>query len=396
MKKLNTMEKAMKLHENLNGIIEISSKVPLENKADLAVVYSPGVSGICKKIYEDTNNAFDYTIKGDTIAIITNGTAVLGLGDLGPEAGLPVIEAKALLLKKFGGVNAFPICINSKDKDEIVNTIELISPGFGGIHLEDIKSPECFYIEEKLKKSLNIPVYHDDQHGTAVAVLAGLYNAAKLVNKKFENLKILVNGAGASGIATARLLIAAGVKDIVLNDIYGAIVEGDDKNNDPQKEIAKITNRNFQKGKIEELIKGKDVFIGLSVKDVLTKEMVQKMNKDSIVFALANPCPEIMPDEAKAGGARIMATGRPDFPNQINNLLVFPGIFKGALELRVSEINDEMKFEAGKAIAALVSDKELTEDYIIPDCFDKRVSDAVADAVKRVALKNKLARVVNG
>lgn len=396
MKKLNMMQKSMKLHGNLNGILEISGKVPLENKADLAVVYTPGVASICKKIYEDTDNAFDYTIKGNTIAIISNGTAVLGLGDLGSEAVLPVIEAKALLLKKFGGVNAFPICINSKDKDEIVNTIELISPGFGGIHLEDIKSPECFYIEEKLKKSLNIPVYHDDQHGTAVAVLAGLYNSAKLVNKKFQDLKILVNGAGASGIATARLLIEAGVKDLVLCDIYGAIVEGDNKINDPQKEIAKITNRNFQKGKIEELIRGKDVFIGLSVKDVLTKEMVKKMNKDSIVFALANPSPEIMPDEAKAAGARIIATGRPDFPNQLNNLLVFPGIFKGALEFRVSEISDEMILEAAKAIAGLVSGKELKEDYIIPDCFDKRVSDAVANAVKRVAIKSNLANVVNG
>lgn len=394
MGKVNVIEEALKLHKNSRGMLQVSAKAPLENKDDLAIVYTPGVSGICKEICKDTNKAYDYTIKGTTIAIITNGTAVLGLGNTGPEAGLPVIEGKALLLKKFGNVNAFPICINSTDKDEIVNTIKMISPGFGGIHLEDIKAPECFYIEDKLKKDLDIPVYHDDQHGTAIAVLAGLYNASKVINKKVEELNILINGAGASGIATAKLLLKAGVKNIVLSDINGAIVEGAVGINEPQIEIAKLTNRNKEHGELKDLIKGKDVFIGLSVENVLTKDMVKKMNKDSIVFALANPIPEIMPEEAKEGGARIVATGRSDFPNQINNLLAFPGIFKGALEFRVSEINDEMKLQAAKAIAELVTADEVNEEYIIPDAFDERVSKAVANAVKDIAIKDGIARAL--
>ncbi|MDD3225136.1 MAG: NADP-dependent malic enzyme [Clostridium sp.] len=393
MEKKNVIEESLKLHKRLNGMLQISPKAALENKKDLATIYTPGVSGVCNAIRMDANKAYDYTIKGTTIAIITNGTAVLGLGDTGSIAGLPVIEGKALLLKKFGNVNAFPICINSNDRDEIVNTIEMISPGFGGIHLEDIKAPECFYIEDKLKKDLDIPVYHDDQHGTAVAVLAGLYNASKLVNKKIGKLNILINGAGASGIATAKLLIKAGVKNIVLNDINGAIAEDAAWLNEPQREMAKLTNRKMEHGKLEELIKGKDVFIGLSEGNILTKDMVEKMNTDSIVFALANPVPEIMPDEAKKAGARIIATGRSDFPNQINNLLVFPGIFKGALEFRVSEINDEMKLQAAKSIAELVSKNELREDNIIPDAFNKKVSEVVSNAVKDVAIKNGLTRV---
>ena len=393
MEKLNVIGESLKLHKSARGMLKISGTVSLKNKEDLAIVYTPGVSGICKEIRKDSNKAYDYTIKGTTIAIITNGTAVLGLGDTGSVAGLPVIEGKALLLKKFGNVNAFPICINSNDKKEIVNTIKMISPGFGGIHLEDIKAPECFYIEDELKKSLDIPVYHDDQHGTAVAVLAGLYNAVKVVNKKLEDLNVLINGAGASGIATAKLLIKAGIKNVVLNDINGAIVEDAPELNEAQVEIAKVTNRNLEHGRLENLIKGKDVFIGLSVENVLTKDMVKQMNKDSIVFALANPIPEIMPEEAKSAGARITATGRSDFPNQINNLLVFPGIFKGALELRVSEITDKMKLEAAKSIAKLVSENELSEEYIIPDAFDERVSTAVADAVKDVAIKDGLARI---
>ncbi|PJI08528.1 MULTISPECIES: NAD(P)-dependent malic enzyme [Clostridium] len=394
MEKEDVIKKSLELHKNLKGMLQISAKASLENKSDLATIYTPGVSGICKEICNDVNKAYDYTIKGTTIAIITNGTAVLGLGDTGATAGLPVIEAKALLLKKFGNVNAFPICINSSNKDDIVNTIEMISSGFGGIHLEDIKAPECFYIEDKLKKDLNIPVYHDDQHGTAVAVLAGIYNAAKLVNKKIEELNVMINGAGASGIATAKLLLKAGVKNIVLNDIKGAIAEDAAWLNDPQRQIAKLTNRKMEHGKVEDLIKGKDVFIGLSVGNVLTKDMVKKMNKDSIIFALANPVPEIMPDEAKKGGAKVIATGRSDFPNQINNLLVFPGIFKGALELRVSEITDEMKLRAAQSIAKLVSKDKLNEEYIIPDAFDNRVSDVVANAVKDVAIKNGLSRVL--
>lgn len=389
MKKVDVAKESLELHKNAKGVLQISAKAPLENKNDLAIVYTPGVSSVCKEISKDVSKAYDYTIKGTTIAIITNGTAVLGLGDTGPVAGLPVIEGKALLHKRFGGTNAFPICIDSTDKDEIVNTIKMISPGFGGIHLEDIKAPECFYIEDELKKCLNIPVYHDDQHGTAIAVLAGLYNASKLIDKNIEDLKILVNGAGASGIATAKLLIAAGVKEIVLCDINGAIVEGDKTLNEIQSDMARITNRNFERGTLEEVIAGKDVFIGLSVENVLTKDMVKTMNKDSIIFALANPTPEIMPEEAKLGGARIVGTGRSDFPNQINNLLAFPGVFKGVLELRATEINDEIKIEAAKAIANLVSEDKLSEDYIVPEAFDERVSTTVAEAVKIMILKNK-------
>lgn len=393
MEKENVIRESLKLHKTSRGMLQVSAKAPLENKADLSVVYTPGVSGICKEICKDSDKAYDYTIKGTTIAIITNGTAVLGLGNTGAIAGLPVIEGKALLLKKFGDVNAFPICINSTDKDEIVNTIEMISPGFGGIHLEDIKAPECFYIENKLKQDLDIPVYHDDQHGTAVAVLAGLYNAAKVVNKKVEDLSILINGAGASGIATAKLLFKAGIKNIVLNDINGAVAQDAAWLNEPQREISRFTNTKMEHGKLEDLIKGKDVFIGLSVENVLTKDMVKEMNENSIVFALANPTPEIMPDEAKRGGAKVVATGRSDFHNQVNNLLVFPGIFKGALELRVSEITDEMKIKAAKSIAKLVSENELNEEYIIPDAFDNRVSEAVANAVKEIAIKDGLVRV---
>lgn len=326
------------------------------------------------------------------MAVITNGTAVLGLGDIGPEAGLPVVEGKALLLKRFGGVNAIPISIDSKDADDIVNTIKNISPGFGGIHLEDIKAPECFYIEDKLKEKLNIPVYHDDQHGTSIAVLAGLYNSLKILKKDIEDIKVVINGAGASGIAIAKLLIKAGVKEIILCDLQGALVEGDSTLNNAQKEIAKVTNRNFEKGSLEDVIKNKDVFIGVSDGNLLTKEMVNSMNKDSIVFALANPVPEIMPQEAKKGGARIIATGRSDFPNQINNVLVFPGIFKGALKVGAKDICDEMKIAAAKGLANLIKDNELNEEYIVPSVFEDGVADAVANEVISIAKKLNLTR----
>lgn len=376
---------ALKAHKESNGKLQIAGKMPINNKYDLAIAYTPGVAEPCKEIAKDKSKAYEYTIKGSTVAILTNGTAVLGLGDIGPEAGLPVIEGKALLLKEFGGVDAYPICIDSYDPDEIVRTIQVIAPGFGGIHLEDIKAPECFYIEDKLKELLNIPVYHDDQHGTAVAVLAGLYNALKIVNKSLDSVNILINGAGASGIAIAKLLLTAGAKHIVLCDINGAIVENDDSINEAQKSMAKATNRSLETGPLEQVIKGKDVFIGVSVEGVLTKEMVQTMNPDSIIFALANPVPEILPDEAFQGGARIVATGRSDFDNQINNLLVFPGIFRGALDIKAADITDEMKIAAAKGIAELVQDDELNEQYIVPDALDKRVSAAVSEAVKTVA-----------
>ncbi|KFN12204.1 MULTISPECIES: NAD(P)-dependent malic enzyme [Paenibacillus] len=382
---MSIREEALQAHRVSNGKLQIAAKIPLNNKHDLALAYTPGVAEPCKEIAKDKEKAYEYTIKGNTVAILTNGTAVLGLGNIGPEGGLPVIEGKALLLKEFGNVNAFPICIDSLDPDEIVRTVQVIAPGFGGIHLEDIKAPECFYIEDKLKETLNIPVYHDDQHGTAVAVLAGLYNAMKIVDKALDGIRIVINGAGASGIAIAKLLLAAGAKHIVLCDIDGAISENAGSMNEAQERIAKVTNRDFETGTLDEIIKGKDVFIGVSVEGVLTKEMVQTMNPDSIVFALANPVPEIMPEDAYQGGARIVATGRSDFPNQINNLLVFPGIFRGALEARARDITDEMKLAAAQGIAGLVKDEERNEHYIVPDAFDKSVSRAVSEAVIRIA-----------
>lgn len=332
------------------------------------------------EIARDVELARDYTIKGKTIAIISNGTAVLGLGDIGPEASLPVLEGKAMISKKLAGVDVFPIIIDSKDPDEIIRTIVNISGGFGGIHLEDISAPDCFYIEEKLREKLDIPVYHDDQHGTSIAVLAGLINALKLVGKDRSEASILINGAGASGIAVANLLLAAGFEDIVLNDLHGAIVEGNEKMNSYEQDLAKQTNKRGETGGLEELIVGKDIFIGVSDGDLLDSDMVAKMNDDAIVFALANPVPEIYPEEAIKGGARIVATGRSDFPNQINNLLVFPGIFKGALKYRLNQLDSSIKIKAAENIASLIEEDQLTKDYIIPDAFDKRVVDAVVDA----------------
>lgn len=390
---MSIQEESLKMHSENRGILEVIGKIKVENKHDLAIAYTPGVAQPCLEIAKDKNKVYDYTIKGNTVAIVTNGTAVLGLGNIGPEAGLPVMEGKALLFKIFGGIDAFPICLDTEDPDEIIRTVKLISPVFGGINLEDIKAPECFYIEKRLKEELDIPVFHDDQHGTAIVVLAGLYNALKFVNKKLESADIVINGAGSAGISICKLLLSAGAKNIILCDKHGAVVEGDAILNSAQAEIAKSTNRALKSGSLGEVIAGKDVFIGVSAPGVLTSEMVLAMNSDSIVFAMANPTPEIMPDLAKEAGAIIVATGRSDFANQINNVLVFPGIFKGALAVRSKEINDEMKLAAARGIANLISNEELSADYIIPDVFDKRVCESVAGEVMRVARKMGINRI---
>ncbi|MDO4402455.1 MAG: NADP-dependent malic enzyme, partial [Clostridiaceae bacterium] len=378
---MDVKQMSLDLHKEYKGEIKVEAIIPVTNKEELSLAYTPGVAAPCLEIAKNKEKAYDYTLKGRSVAVISNGTAVLGLGDIGAFGSLPVIEGKALLHKSFAGTDAYPIAIDATDKDEIVNVIKAISPGFAGIHLEDIKAPECFYIEDKLKEVLDIPVYHDDQHGTAISVLAGLYNGLRIVNKNIEDIKVVIDGAGASGIAIANLLLSAGVKDIVLCDINGALIEGDKSLNKAQEKIAKLTNRNFETGYIEDLIKGKDVFIGVCVGNVVTTEMIKTMNKDSMVFALANPIPEILPKYAKLGGARITATGRGDFKNQMNNLLVFPGLFKGLLEGRIKNINDDMKLEVAKAIASLVKDDELNEDYILPSVFNREVVQAVSQAV---------------
>ena len=379
--KIDVKQMSLDLHKEYKGEIKVQAIIPVTNKEELSLAYTPGVAAPCLEIAKNKEKAYDYTLKGRSVAVISNGTAVLGLGDIGAFGSLPVIEGKALLHKSFAGTDAYPIAIDATDKDEIVNVIKAISPDFAGIHLEDIKAPECFYIEDKLKEVLDIPVYHDDQHGTAISVLAGLYNGLRIVNKNIEDIKVVIDGAGASGIAIANLLLSAGVKDIVLCDINGALIEGDKSLNKAQEKIAKLTNRNFETGYIEDLIKGKDVFIGVCVGNVVTTEMIKTMNKDSMVFALANPIPEILPKYAKLGGARITATGRGDFKNQMNNLLVFPGLFKGLLEGRIKNINDDMKLEVAKAIASLVKDDELNEDYILPSVFNREVVQAVSQAV---------------
>lgn len=379
--KIDVKQMSLDLHKEYKGEIKVEAIIPVTNKEELSLAYTPGVAAPCLEIAKNKEKAYDYTLKGRSVAVISNGTAVLGLGDIGAFGSLPVIEGKALLHKSFAGTDAYPIAIDATDKDEIVSVIKAISPGFAGIHLEDIKAPECFYIEDKLKEVLDIPVYHDDQHGTAISVLAGLYNGLRIVNKNIEDIKVVIDGAGASGIAIANLLLSVGVKDIVLCDINGALIEGDKSLNKAQEKIAKLTNRNFETGYIEDLIKGKDVFIGVCVGNVVTTEMIKTMNKDSMVFALANPIPEILPKYAKLGGARITATGRGNFKNQMNNLLVFPGLFKGLLEGRIKNINDDMKLEVAKAIASLVKDDELNEDYILPSVFNREVVQAVSQAV---------------
>ncbi|ENJ9654962.1 NADP-dependent malic enzyme [Clostridium botulinum] len=390
---MDIKEKSLMVHKKFKGKLSIEGKIQVKNKEDLSIAYTPGVAEPCVKISEDKSLVYEYTMKGNTVAVVTNGTAVLGLGDIGPYAGLPVMEGKALLFKEFANIDSFPICIDSKDPEEIIKTVKLIAPGFGGINLEDIKAPECFYIEKKLKEELDIPVFHDDQHGTAIVVLAGIYNALRFVEKKLEEARIVINGAGSAGISICKLLLQAGAKNIIMCDKEGSLVKGNSNLNEAQKLIAEVTNKENEKGTLKDVIKGKDVFIGVSAPNILTEEMVATMNNDSIVFAMANPTPEIMPDKAKKAGARVVATGRSDFPNQINNVLVFPGIFRGALDVRSKVINEEMKLAASKAIASLVQDNELNEEYIIPGAFDKRVAQVVAEEVKKVALKMGLSKL---
>ena len=386
-------KESLRLHEEWKGKIEVISTVPVATKDDLSLAYTPGVAQPCLEIQKDVNKSYDLTRRHNLCAVITDGSAVLGLGDIGPEAGMPVMEGKCVLFKSFGGVDAFPLCVKTQDVDEFVNAVYLISGSFGGINLEDISAPRCFEIERKLKEKCDIPVFHDDQHGTAVITLAGLINALKVVGKKKEEIKVVTSGAGAAAVSIVKLLLSAGVKNIVMTDRKGAIYEGREGLNWIKEEMSKETNRNMEKGSLEEVIKGADVFIGVSGPGTLTTEMVKTMNKDAIVFACANPTPEIFPDDAKAGGARVIATGRSDFPNQINNVLAFPGIFRGTFDVRASDINEEMKMAAAEALANLISDEELNEDYIIPYAFDKRVGPAVAKAVAEAARRSGVARI---
>lgn len=385
-------ERSLELHAEKVGKIEVNSKVVVENKDQLSLAYSPGVAEPCREIHKNPENVFKYTSKGNLVAVVSDGTAVLGLGDIGPLAAMPVMEGKAILFKNFANVDAFPICLDTKDVDEIVETVKRIAPCFGGINLEDISAPRCFEIERRLKEELDIPVFHDDQHGTAIVVCAGLINALKCVGKKPEEIKVVINGAGSAGISICKLLLQFGIGDAVLVDRQGALCPGEDWMNPAQAAMAEITNKDKQTGPLTEIIKGKDVFIGVSAPNLVTAEMVGTMAKDPIVFAMANPTPEIMPDVAKAGGAAIVATGRSDFPNQINNVLVFPGIFRGALDVRATNITEEMKIAAAYAIASLVTEEELNPEYIIPSPFDKRVCNVVAKEVGRVAREQGIAR----
>ena len=386
-------KESLKRHYEWKGKLEMTARAAVDNKEALSLAYTPGVAQPCLEIQKDVTKSYELTRRWNTVAVVTDGTAVLGLGDIGPEAGMPVMEGKCVLFKAFGDVDAIPLCIRSKNVDTIVENIALLAGSFGGINLEDISAPRCFEIEKKLKDRCDIPVFHDDQHGTAVITLAGLVNALKLTGKKMEDVKVITSGAGAAGIAIIRLLISMGVRHVIMTDRTGAIYEGRENLNPIKQEMAKITNRDCEKGKLEEVIRGADVFIGVSAPGTLTKEMVRTMADRAIVFACANPTPEIFPDEAKAGGAAVVATGRSDFPNQINNVLAFPGIFRGALDVRASDINDEMKAAAAYALAGLVSDGELSPDYILPAAFDPRVKDAVAKAVADAARKSGVARL---
>jgi malate dehydrogenase (oxaloacetate-decarboxylating) len=389
---LDYNELSLKLCEENKGKLEVVSKVKVTNRDELSAAYTPGVAEPCRKIHADKRDVYKYTIKGHTVAVVTDGTAVLGLGDIGPEAAMPVMEGKAVLFKEFAGVDAFPICLDTKDPDEIVKTVKYLAPAFGGINLEDISAPRCFEIEERLKQELDIPVFHDDQHGTAIVVAAGIINALKVVGKKWEDVSIVINGAGSAGISICKLLLQFGPNNIVLVDKPGAVCAGEEWMNPAQAKLAEVTNKYGERGPLTEIIKGKDIFIGVSAPNIVTSGMIETMAKDAIVFAMANPIPEIMPDEARAGGARVIATGRSDYPNQINNVLVFPGVFKGALMVQAKQIVEEMKIAAAGALASLVSDEELNEDYIIPNAFDKRVADTVADQVARVAEELGIAR----
>lgn len=393
---MNYSELSLELSEKNRGKLEVRSLVPVTTREELSTAYTPGVAEPCRRIAADRREAYRYTIKGHTVAVVSDGTAVLGLGDIGPEAAMPVMEGKSILFKEFGGIDAFPICLDTKDVDEIVETVKRIAPAFGGINLEDISAPRCFEIERRLKEELDIPVFHDDQHGTAIVVSAGLINALKLVDKDISNVDIVISGAGSAGISICKLLLAQGAGNLVLVDRQGALCPGQDWMNPAQAAMAEVTNRRRQTGPLAEIIKGKDVFIGVSAPGIVTAQMVATMARDSIVFAMANPTPEIMPQEAKEGGARVIATGRSDFPNQINNVLVFPGIFKGALMVQSTDITEEMKVAAANAIAGLLEPHELTEEYIIPGAFDKRVADAVAAAVAAVAKEQGIARASGG
>lgn len=387
-------KESLRLHGEWKGKIEVVTRVPVENKDDLSLAYTPGVAQPCLEIQKDVDKSYDLTRRWNMCLVVTDGSAVLGLGNIGPEAGMPVMEGKCVLFKAFGDVDAFPLCIKSNDVDEIVNTIYLISGSFGGVNLEDISAPRCFEIEKKLKEKCDIPIFHDDQHGTAIITLAGLTNALKVVGKKKEDVRIVMNGAGAAAISIARLLLTAGFKDITLCDRKGAIYEGRPEGMNPIKEeMAKVTNLAKKSGSLEEMLVGADVFIGVSAPGAVTTEMVKTMNKDAVVFACANPTPEIYPDDAKAGGAKVVSTGRSDFPNQINNVLAFPGIFRGAFDVRAKEINDEMKLAASEALANLITDEELSPEYIIPKAFDKRVGPAVAKAVAEAAKRTGVARI---
>ncbi len=384
---------SLRLHYKWQGKLDIVNKVPVECREDLSLAYTPGVAQPCIEINKNVDLSYELTGRGNTIAVVTDGTAVLGLGDIGPEAGMPVMEGKCVLFKAFGGVNAVPLCIRSKDVDDIVKTVTLLAGSFGGINLEDISAPRCFEIEKRLKETCDIPIFHDDQHGTAVVVLAAMLNALKVVGKRIEDIKVVTSGAGAAGIAVIKLLQAMGLKNVILCDSKGAIYKGREGLNPYKREMAEISNSNMEKGTLGEVIKGADVFIGVSVPGTVTEAMVRSMAKDPILFPMANPIPEIMPDEARRGGAAVIGTGRSDFPNQINNVVAFPGIFRGALDVRASDINDAMKIAAAKAIASLVSDDELAPDYILPQAFDPRVRDAVASAVAEAAIKSGVARI---
>ena len=386
-------KESLRLHKEWKGKIEVVTRVPAENKEDLSLAYTPGVAQPCLEIQKDINKSYELTRRWNLCLVVTDGSAILGLGNIGPEAGMPVMEGKCALFKAFGDVDAFPLCIKSNDVDEIVNTIYLISGSFGGINLEDISAPRCFEIEKKLKEKCDIPVFHDDQHGTAIVVAAGLTNALRYVHKEFSEAKVVINGAGSAGISICRLLLELGIGDVVLVDRNGILAPGEEWMNPAQKEMAEITNKERLHGDLKTAMKGRDIFVGVSAPNIVTSEMVSTMADDAIVFAMANPTPEIMPDEAKKGGAKVVATGRSDFPNQINNVLVFPSVFRGAFDVRASDINEEMKIAASKAIAALISDEELSADNIIPKAFDKRVGPAVAKAVAEAAGRTGVARI---
>lgn len=388
-------EDALKLHEKLKGKIDTVSKVAVTNKEGLSLAYTPGVAEPCKEIFGDISKVYDYTFKGNMVAVVSDGTAVLGLGDIGPYAAIPVMDGKSVLFKEFGSVDAFPICVNTKDPDEIIRLVQMIEPVFGGINLEDISAPRCFEIEHKLKESLKIPVFHDDQHGTAIIVLAGLMNALRLIGKKMEDLTVVINGSGAAGVAIAKIILNVGVKDMMLVDRSGIIYEGRENGmNWAKEELAEVTNKDHRRGTLADALKGADVFIGVSQAHILSEDMVRSMNKDAIIFAMANPVPEIDPDAARRAGARVVGTGRSDYPNQINNVLAFPGVFRGTFDVRAVAINEEMKLAAAHALSSLISEEDLREDYIIPMPFDPRVGPTIAKAVSEAAIRTGVAALM--